>query len=127
MVLTEPRFSSSPLLNTIMSKHKVTAGGYDDSSDGPEMEQVTVADRVVKKAKPNPVYAPPRLSATPKPGMGGFQLPQSKPRFSRDSSTPGYVTPPTSRLQPTKVPDAMVPDITIDKGNDHEMDEAREC
>ncbi|KAF8598962.1 hypothetical protein BDV93DRAFT_560861 [Ceratobasidium sp. AG-I] len=57
-----------------MSKRKVMAGGYEESSDDFQPELGESPPRASKRPLPAP-YAPPRLTAASKSGLGTFQLP----------------------------------------------------
>ncbi|KAF8603709.1 hypothetical protein BDV93DRAFT_508345 [Ceratobasidium sp. AG-I] len=85
-----------------MSKRKVVAGGYEESSDGGDDESVLVLESTTKRPKPVP-YAPPRLSTVPKAATGPFQLPRSQTPSLRGSAPPGSATSSTSNsMLPSK-------------------------
>lgn len=81
-----------------MSKRKV-AGGYDESSDGPEVGVILITEPATKKPKPVP-YAPPRLSVAPKPNISAFQFPLAQTHTTRTSVPPGAPLVSTLHLRP---------------------------
>ncbi|KAG8766625.1 hypothetical protein FRC12_006749 [Ceratobasidium sp. 428] len=122
--LTPPR-----LLESFMSKRKVIAGGYEDSSDGPELELDSVADEPSKRAR-SVSYAPVRLTTMSKTASFPFQLPQlparsvSNPTISQQiKSNPSSqselvaLDPPTSGSgsQPLADPKAIAGNDTYPK------------
>lgn len=106
-----------------MSKRKVTAGGYEDSSDDPDIEQAIVLEPPVKK--PKPAYAPPRLSVATQLGIGEFQLPRLKPPFVRPSATPSVIRALPTRSRPAK--GSATPEIEGDRNDDGEALLNRVC
>ncbi|KAG9092551.1 hypothetical protein FS749_015622 [Ceratobasidium sp. UAMH 11750] len=69
-----------------MSKRKVVAGGYEESSDGPDFELDFDTENPAKKAK-SASYAPIRLTTMPKTGTAPFQLPQSRSSSAHSAAT----------------------------------------
>ncbi|KAG8738429.1 hypothetical protein FRC10_006847 [Ceratobasidium sp. 414] len=90
-----------------MSKRKVAAGGYDDSSDKPDI----TLDPLSKRSRSAP-YAPARLTASLKLGLGAFQLPGSSASSTRNSiyqQSSGWPTPAPENIQTAR----NTPDIQI--------------
>jgi hypothetical protein len=92
-----------------MSKRKTTAGGYDDSSDGLDLDLDTSPNPDSKRSK-SAQHAPPRVTMGPRP----FQYPGSTrgarhvsaPVFGRTPLSSGRATPaPPSSGRQTPVPD----------------------
>jgi hypothetical protein len=74
-----------------MSKRKTVAGGYEDSSDGSDIELVTYPEQGNKSAKSAP-YAPPRLTTASKSGLGAVQFPGACSSSERGSVPPCHVS-----------------------------------
>jgi hypothetical protein len=85
------------LLGYVMSKRRVVAGGYAESSDGFEDEPVSAPEPPVKKAKPEP-FAPPRSSCSSTRGS------MSLGPASVSSRRPTPLLEPTSRSQSANPP-----------------------
>ncbi|KAG9093099.1 hypothetical protein FRC06_011673 [Ceratobasidium sp. 370] len=85
-----------------MSKCKIVAGGYEESSDGPDIDLIASPKPSSKRSKSAP-YAPPRLTIPSKPGPTPFQLPSSAVSSTRGSVPPRHVS--TSSRRPTPAPD----------------------
>ncbi|QRV82089.1 hypothetical protein RhiJN_10104 [Ceratobasidium sp. AG-Ba] len=75
-----------------MSKRRAAPGGYEESSDGSELESPLASNPPTKKHKPPP-YAPPRLTTALQSGTSSFRLPPSTSSLSRNSVPPGAADP----------------------------------
>lgn len=100
-----------------MSKRKATAGGYEDSSDGSDIEFVDTPEQGPKRSKLTP-YAPPRLTTASGPSLGGFRFPVGS-SLGRGSVPPRHMSISSSN-RPTPTPDGIqtvshTPEIRICK------------
>ncbi|KAG9074291.1 hypothetical protein FRC06_010793, partial [Ceratobasidium sp. 370] len=83
-----------------MSKRKVVAGGYEESSDGIEIDPSAGFELSLKRSKSTP-YAPPRLTVQSKSVAGAFRLPGSAASSMRGS------VPPLSSRRSTPASDSI--------------------
>lgn len=108
-----------------MSKRKVVAGGYEESSDGSDSEAVIFPNPPAKKAKPAP-FAPPRLSLATRPGPNALQLPKScGPSVHRSVFPSEPCKRPTPTIEPTLQLEAQPGGIST-SGNTPERQDVQE-
>lgn len=88
-----------------MAKRKTVAGGYEESSDGSDVELVDASEQALKRSKSVP-HALPRLTTASKSGLGAFQFPGSRSSSGRGSAPPRHVSVSSSG-RPTPSPEGV--------------------